>query len=83
MDVPCLPWSRDFRGIYIQKVCLAFDIHMSVHRSIIPNNSQIDAKFLDLFISTDAPHVPGGTSAHHQEHISVNTASGIVKQYCC
>jgi hypothetical protein len=28
---------------------------------------------------TDAPHVSGGSSAHHQEHITVYTASGIVK----
>ena len=34
--------------------------------------------FLNLFIFTDALHVSGGSSAHHQEHISVHTASGIV-----
>jgi len=27
--------------------------------------------FLDLFISTDALHVSGGSSAHHQEHKTV------------
>jgi len=36
-----------------------------------------------LFISTDALHVSGGSSVHHQEHITVHTASGIVNQYCC
>jgi len=41
---------------------------MSVHRNIITNYSQQDATFLDLFISTDALHVSGGSSAHHQEH---------------
>jgi len=25
----------------------------------------------------------GGSSAHHQEHVTVHTASGIVNQYCC
>ena len=35
--------------------------------------------FLDLFISTDALRVSGGSSAHHQEHITVHTASGFVK----
>jgi len=50
---------------------------------IIPNYNQQDATFLDLFISTDAPHVSGGSSAHRQEHITVHTASGIVSQYCC
>jgi len=59
-----------------------FDIHMSVHRNIIPNYSQQDT-FLDLFIFTDAVHVAGGFSAHRQEHINVHTASGIVNQYCC
>jgi len=38
---------------------------------------------LNLFISNDAPHVSGRSSAHHQEHTTVETASGIVNQYCC
>jgi len=50
---------------------------------LIPNYSQQDAMFLNLFIFTDALHVSGGSSAHHQEHITVCTASGIVNQYCC
>ena len=49
---------------------------------IIPNYNQQDATFLDLFISTDALHVSGGSSAH-EENITVHTASGIVNQYCC
>jgi hypothetical protein len=61
----------------------AFDIHMSVHRNIIPNYSQQDATFLVLFIFTDTLHVSGGSTAHHQEHTTVQTASGIVNQYCC
>jgi len=59
------------------------DIHTSMHHTIIPSYSQQDATFLNLFISKDAPHVSGGSSAHHQEHITVHTASGIVNQYCC
>ena len=50
---------------------------------IIPNYSQQDATFLDLFISTDALLVSGGSSAHHQEHINVHTVSGILNQYRC
>jgi hypothetical protein len=42
---------------------------------LIPNYSQQDATFLDLFIFTDAVHVSGGSSAHHQEHITVHTTS--------
>jgi len=63
------------RDIYV------FDIHMSVHRNIITNYSQQDATFLE-FISTDALNVSGGSSAHHQEHITLHTASGIVNKYC-
>jgi hypothetical protein len=54
-----------------------------VRRNIIPNYNQQDATFLDLFIYTDAHHVLGGSSAHHQEHKTVHTALGIVNQYCC
>jgi len=46
---------------------------------IIPNYNQQDATFLDLFISKDAVRVLGSSSAHHQEHTTVHTASGIVK----
>jgi hypothetical protein len=35
--------------------------------------------FLDLFISIIALRVSDGSSAHHQEHKTVHTASGIVK----
>ena len=51
--------------------------------NIFPNYNQQDATFLDLFISTDAVHVSGGSSAHHQEHKTVHTAPDIVNQYCC
>jgi hypothetical protein len=60
-----------------------FDIRMSVHRNKIPNYNQQDAMFLHLFISTDALHVSGGSSAHHQEHLTVHTALRIANQYCC
>jgi hypothetical protein len=46
------------------------------------NYSQQDETFLE-FIFTDALHVLGGSSAHHQEHKTVHTASGIVNHYCC
>ena len=51
--------------------------------NIFPNYNQQDATFLDLFISTDALHVSGGSFAHHQEHKTVHKALGIVNQYCC
>ena len=52
-------------------------------QKVFPNYSQQDATFLDLFISTDALHVSGGSSAHHQEHKTLHITSGIVNQYCC
>jgi hypothetical protein len=61
---------------------ITFDIHMSVHHNIISSYSLQDATFLDLFISKDALHVSGGSSAHRQ-HTTVQTASVIVNQYCC
>jgi len=36
-----------------------------------------------IYLFLDAIHVSGGSSAHHQEHITVHTASGIVNQYSC
>jgi hypothetical protein len=47
---------------------IIFYVHISVHRNIIPNYSQQDTKFLDLFIFTDAVRVSGCFYAHHQEH---------------
>jgi len=41
-----------------------------------------DATFLELFISKGAVHVSDGSSAHHQEQITAQTASGTVNQYC-
>ena len=51
--------------------------------NIIPNYKQQDSTFLNLFISTDALHVSGGSSAHHQGHITIHTTSGIFNQYYC
>jgi len=65
------------------KEVYVFDIHTSVQRNIITNYSQQDATFLDLFIFTNTLHVSGISSAQHQEHITVHTASGTVNQYCC
>jgi hypothetical protein len=55
-----------YSDIYVKKLVL------------ILNYSQQDATILDLFIFKDAVHVSDGSSAHHQEHITVHTALGIV-----
>ena len=54
---------------------------MSVYREYNSKLNQQDATFFDSFISTGAVHVLGGSSAHHQEQITVHTALGIVRQY--
>jgi hypothetical protein len=56
---------------------------MSVDCKIIPNYNLHDPTFLDLFISTDFLLISGGSSAHHQEHITVHAASGVVNKYWC
>jgi hypothetical protein len=53
------------------------------NKAVIPSYSQQNATFLELFISKDALRVSGGSSAHHVEHTTVQTASGIINQYCC
>ena len=70
-------------SVFLYKHLSQFDIHISVHHEYIFKLQPKNAAFLDLFISTDALHVSGGSSAHHQEHINVHTASRIVNQYCC
>ena len=73
----CLSQPRTkYRGSFLTFICPCIV-------NIIPNYNQQDATFLDLFVYTDALHVSGGSSAHHQEHITVHTASGIVNHYCC
>jgi len=61
-------WSVNHRNKFLIFICPCIV-------NIIPNYNQQDAKFIYLFISTDAPHVSGGFSAHHQEHINVHAAS--------
>ena len=42
--------------------------HLNKNVNKFPRYIQRDATFLDLFVSTDALHVSGGSSAIHQEH---------------
>ena len=56
---------------------ITLSVQTSAHLQITANKMQL---FLSLFIFTDALHVSDGSSAHHQEHITVHTASGIVSQ---
>jgi hypothetical protein len=80
----CVVIFSDTNGAdFVCHMTFRFDIHMSVHHNIIPKLQPTICSVFDLFIFTDALHVSGGSSAHHQEHITVHTASGIVNQYCC
>jgi len=53
----------------------SFDIDMSLHRNIITANKM--QHFFNLFIFTNALHVSGRSFPHHQEHITVHTASEV------
>jgi hypothetical protein len=70
-----------------KKGCIQFEHCCTTHKTTEYLHLQITASkiqsFLNLFIFTDAVHVSGGSSAHHQEQITVHTASGIVNQYRC
>jgi hypothetical protein len=51
---------------------------MSVHCNILANYSPQKATFLEfIYFFTGALNVSGGSSAHHQEHKTVYTASGM------
>jgi hypothetical protein len=56
------------------------NVHMSVHPKFIskvqPTRCNVFSVYLFLQI---ALHVSGGFSAHHKEHKTIHTASGIVK----
>ena len=73
--------AEAFKELQVRSRSLTF-IHPCI-TNIFPSYNQQDATFLDLFVSTDALHVSGSSSAHHQEHKTVHTASGTVNQYCC
>jgi len=50
--------------------------------STIKIDNEQDAAIL-IYLLLSALHVSGDVFAHHQEHITVTTASGNVHQCCC
>ena len=67
--------NKDRRKLHIsEEDCNLFPFMWQCIASIIRNYNQQDATFVDLFISTDALHVSGGSSAHHQEHITLHNS---------
>ena len=89
--VPCRNITKIPKQLLLHIFVLFTDSFKYIHftfiypciTDIFPNYTEQDATFLDLFISRDAVHFSGGSSAHHKEHKTVHTASGIVNQYCC
>ena len=49
---------------------------------LITIDNQQDATIL-IYLLQSALHVSGDVFAHHQEHITVTTASGNVHRWCC
>jgi hypothetical protein len=54
----------------------SFDIHESVHHDIITKTTNKMQLCRLIYNSFSALHVSGGVFAHHQEHLTVFTASG-------
>jgi len=55
---------------------LIFNVHMSVHRKYISKVQPTKCNVFSIYLFL---HVSGGFCAHHQDHKTVHTASGIVK----
>jgi hypothetical protein len=82
--VTCHHTTEGYVKIRVAGIFLIYVVQKVINPvNSIPNYNQQDATFLNLFIYTDALHVSGGSSAHHQEQTTVHTASGIVNHYCC
>jgi len=72
--------SRNAQILCVQIKCVHYSIKIILFYLLITTNK------LQLFLIIyfwKALHISGGSSAHHQEHITVHSASGIVSHYCC
>ena len=56
----------------------AFDVHESVHRDTIIKVTNKTQLYRLIYYSKSALHVSGDVFAHHQEHLTVFTASGSI-----
>jgi len=59
------------------------DIHESIHRDIIMKATNKMQLYRLIYYSQSALHVLGEDFAHHQEHLTVFTASGSIHPSCC
>jgi hypothetical protein len=50
---------------------------------LLPAGNQQEALYGLIYHSKSALHVSGDVFAHHQEHLTVFTVSGIVHPSCC
>jgi len=69
--------------VLTEVILCAFDIRVSVQRSMIFFLITTIKMQLFLIISKRLYIVSGGSSAHRHEHITVHSVSSIVNQYCC
>ena len=73
-------WQSSQNSRIFTNTAVRFDVHMSVHRKYISKVQPIRCNNFSIYLFLKiALHVSGGSSAHHQEHKTVHTASGIVK----
>jgi hypothetical protein len=61
----------------------AFDVHKSVHRDTIVKVTNKMQLYVLIYYSKSALHVSGDVFAHHQQHLTVCTASGSIHPSCC
>ena len=61
----------------------SFDVHESVHRDTIMEVTNKMQLYRLIYYSYSALHVSGHVFAHHQEHLTVFTASGNIHQCRC
>jgi len=62
---------------------LKIDIHESAHCDIIMNTTNEMQLYKLIYYSKPALHVSGDVFPHHQEHLTVFTASGNIHQCRC
>ena len=65
------------------QTAVRFDVHESVHRDIIVKITNKMQLYRLIYYSKSALHVSADIFAHHQEHLTVFTVSGIVHPSCC
>jgi len=84
-DVLCRCYFRelDVYELYHDARIRELDVHESVHRDIITKEINKMQLYRLIYYSYSALHISGDVFAHHQEHMTVFTASGSIHSSCC